>query len=275
MAQSKAFSRAMIEVQDGKMPKASSTPYFSSGRGLTVNPAVGQSTVARHLEVQFPVQPIKYMSTQLQALIDEIPTVRIWPRGFYHGEELLRMALVDLGVQLVVDQAVLGHPPPLHNTLADPGRDTCEGLLDDAHAGDTDLDFVHQAGAGEDAVEGAQSRPQVELVELLRFAADAAQEFLERRVVEGGLLKLTVLFDQVSQNVESLGRVRQASDQGGHGAGKKGHREEELLLGATEAVEGHRTVHQGFKIGIVEDVHTVEHFLARAATWGARADAII
>ena len=70
------------------------------------------------------------------------------------------------------------------------------------------------------------------MVEFLRFAADAAQEFLERRVVEGGLLKLTVLFDQVTQNVEALGRVRQASDQGGHGTGKKGHRKEELLLGA-------------------------------------------
>ena len=68
------------------------------------------------------------MGTQLQTLIDEIPAVRIGPRGFDHGEELLRMALVDLGMQLIVDQAVLGHPPPLHHTLADPGRDACECL---------------------------------------------------------------------------------------------------------------------------------------------------
>ena len=59
------------------------------------------------------------MGTQLQALIDEILTLRIGPRGFDYGEELLRMALVDLGVQLVVDQAA-----PASNAAVQPPEAT-------------------------------------------------------------------------------------------------------------------------------------------------------
>src|SRR5207245_10289118 len=100
--------------------------------------------------VHVAVKPIEDVCPQFQTLFDEVTAAFVVPEQFNDGEELLRVALVDLGVQLVVDEAVGRDPAALYHRLADDGGDAGEGIRDDAHAGDADLQFVQHAGGGED-----------------------------------------------------------------------------------------------------------------------------
>src|SRR5271156_6398584 len=97
-----------------------------------------------------------------------------------------------------MEQVFLLHPPARDYSLTDQGRNGSEGVLDDAHAADADLQFVQDAGGGQDAVEGPQGRSrELFLQELARIAADAAQELLERVVVKRFFLELAMLLDKV------------------------------------------------------------------------------
>src|SRR5205085_2050614 len=71
------------------------------------------------------------------------------------------------------------------------------------------------------------------------------------RLMEKLFAKFAVFFDHVMENVQTRFRVRDASHERRHGAREKGHRKEELLLAAPEALEGHGVGPEGLQIWIV------------------------
>src|SRR5207249_4540837 len=77
--------------------------------------------------------------------------------------------------------------------------------------------------------------------------------------VEGALVELAVLLDEVVQDVEPAARVVDAADQRRHRAGEERDREEELLLRPAEARQVHRPVLQRPEERVAEDVDLSEN----------------
>ena len=75
-------------------------------------------------------------------MLDEIPPPVVVPERLDDGKKLLGVPFVDLGVQLVVDKPFLGHPATLYHPLANHGGDAGEGVFDDTHAADADLQLI-------------------------------------------------------------------------------------------------------------------------------------
>src|SRR5437870_5608000 len=141
------------------------------------------------------------MRAEFEALLDEVAAAWVVPRWFDHREKFFGMALINLRVQRVMDEFIPAHPAPLEDCLADARRDAGKSVLDNPHARDADFQFVQHAGGGQDAVEGAQGGRGRGIFELLRIAADAAQELLKGGVVESLFVELPMLFDQIMEDV--------------------------------------------------------------------------
>ena len=126
------------------------------------------------------------------------------PTRLDYGKEFLRVPIVNLRVQGVVDQVLLPDPVSLHEGPANDRGNARKGILDDAHAGHTYFQFIQHTGAGQDAIERSQSRRKRGGFDFFRLAADAPQETLKSSVMEKFLFKLAVFFDGYDIQVMAL-----------------------------------------------------------------------
>jgi len=199
---------------------------------------------------QIAIEAVKCVGAEGEPCFREFAFRGVIPHGFEENEELVGVTLVEFGVDRVMNQLVAWNPSSFRNRGSDPRAEFGEGVFDNANAADADFEGFQHAGREEHAIKGVDRGRGPRAGEVIRAASETLKKRLECPGVRVAQAKISVLLDDIAQDIHSRSVVWRPRDQTRHGAGKEGDREVKVFLRNPEFIETHAAIAKSFKIGI-------------------------